>query len=301
MQQISLRGMGVALATPFKSDFSVDYDSLARLVDYQLANGADYMVVLATTSEAVTLDCAERRGVARFVADRVAGRIPLILGMSNNCTREIARHLKEVDFTGYSAVLSVVPYYNKPSQEGIYRHFKAIAEASPLPVVLYNVPSRTGKNMEAATTLRLATEFPGKIAGIKEASGDIEQIAAIIKDKPAGFQVVSGDDALTLKLIRMGAVGVISVVGNALPAAMSRMVNAALADASSAEAESINASLQALDRALFAEGNPSGLKCLLSQMGFCADVLRLPLVPVGAVTRTAIAEGLKIALACNPA
>ena len=301
MQQISLRGMGVALATPFKTDFSVDYDSLARLVDYQIANGADYMVVLATTSEAVTLDCAERREIARFVADRVAGRIPLILGMSNNCTRETARHLKEVDFTGYSAVLSVVPYYNKPSQEGIYRHFKAIAEASPLPVVLYNVPSRTGKNMEAATTLRLATDFPDKIIGIKEASGDIEQIAAIIKDKPERFQVVSGDDALTLKLIRMGAIGVISVVGNALPAAMSRMVNAALADASSAEAESVNASLQALDRALFAEGNPSGLKCLLSQMGFCADVLRLPLVPVGAVTRTAIAEGLKIALACSQA
>lgn len=293
--------MGVALATPFKTDFSVDYDSLARLVDYQIANGADYMVVLATTSEAVTLDCAERREIARFVADRVAGRIPLILGMSNNCTREIARHLKEVDFTGYSAVLSVVPYYNKPSQEGIYRHFKAIAEASPLPVVLYNVPSRTGKNMEAATTLRLATDFPDKIIGIKEASGDIEQIAAIIKDKPERFQVVSGDDALTLKLIRMGAIGVISVVGNALPAAMSRMVNAALADASSAEAESVNTSLQALDRALFAEGNPSGLKCLLSQMGFCADVLRLPLVPVGAVTRTAIAESLKIALACSQA
>lgn len=298
MEQISLRGMGVALATPFCEDYSVDYEALGRLVDYQLANGADYLVVLATTSEAVTLNCSERNDIARFVASRVNGRIPLIMGMSNNCTHELARHLKEVDLTGYSAILSVVPYYNKPTQEGIYRHFKAIAEASPLPVVLYNVPSRTGKNMEAATTLRLAEEFPEKIIGIKEASGDIEQIAAIIAGKPSGFQVVSGDDALTLTLIRMGAEGVISVVGNALPSAMSRLVKEALADAGSTEADQINASLQALDRALFAECNPAGLKCLLSQMGFCADVLRLPLVPVGGVTRTAIAEGLKIALAC---
>lgn len=298
MTQISLRGLGVALVTPFNDDFTIDFDALGKLVDYQLANGVDYLVVLATTSEAVTLNCDERNAVARFVVERVAGRVPLILGMSNNCTLELAKHVKEVDLTGYSAILSVVPYYNKPSQEGIYQHFKALAEASPLPVVLYNVPSRTGKNMEAVTTLRLAKEFPGKVIGIKEASGDIEQIEAIIAGKSEGFQVVSGDDALTLQLIRKGAEGVISVVANALPAAMSRLVDIALVDNTSPEAEHINASLQALDRALFAEGNPSGVKCLLSIMGFCHDVLRLPLVSVGSITRTAIESGLKIAQSC---
>lgn len=291
----------MALATPFKSDFSIDYEALGRLVEYQISEGADYLVVLATTSEAVTLNPSERKEISRFVTDHVGGRIPLIMGMSGNCTSDLVRHITETDFTGYSAILSVVPYYNKPSQEGIFRHFKAVAEASPVPVVLYNVPSRTGKNMEAATTLRLAAELPGKIIGIKEASGDMEQIAAIIAAKPRGFQVVSGDDALTLQLIRMGAEGVISVVGNALPKAMSQLVNHALADHDSITAAQINASLQALDRALFADGNPSGLKCLLSQMGLADDVLRLPLVPVTDKTRVAIAEGLKIALNCTPA
>lgn len=290
METISLRGMGVALATPFKDDFSVDYEALASLVDYQISHGADYLVVLATTSEAVTLSCPERHEVARFVAEKVAGRVPLIMGMSNNCTAELVRHIPEVDFTGYSAILSVVPYYNKPSQEGIYRHFKAIAEVSPLPIVLYNVPSRTGKNMEAATTLRLAREFPGKIIGIKEASGNLEQAAEIIAGKPAGFNLVSGDDALTRRLIALGASGVISVVGNALTSLFSTMVHMALENPASAEAERIDLSMQALDKALFAEGNPSGLKCLLSHLGLAGNVLRLPLVPVSATTDRAIAE-----------
>lgn len=291
-QPVSLRGMGVALATPFKTDFSIDFDALEHLIDYQIENGADYLVVLATTSEAVTLTCPERHAVARFVAEKAAGRVPLIMGMSNNCTAELVRHIPEVDFTGYSAILSVVPYYNKPSQEGIYRHFKAIAETSPLPLVLYNVPSRTGKNMEAETTLRLAREFPGKIAGIKEASGNLEQALAIITDKPDGFSVVSGDDALTRRMIGMGAEGVISVVGNALPRLFSTMVHLTLNDTSSAEAEEIDRSLQPLDKALFAEGNPSGLKCLLHHLGLAENVLRLPLVPVGEATDRAIAEAI---------
>lgn len=291
-QPVSLRGMGVALATPFKTDFSIDFDALEHLIDYQIENGADYLVVLATTSEAVTLTCPERHAVARFVAEKAAGRVPLIMGMSNNCTAELVRHIPEVDFTGYSAILSVVPYYNKPSQEGIYRHFKAIAETSPLPLVLYNVPSRTGKNMEAETTLRLAREFPGKIAGIKEASGNLEQALAIITGKPDGFSVVSGDDALTRRLIGLGAEGVISVVGNALPRLFSTMVHLTLDDAASAEAEEIDRSLQALDKALFAEGNPSGLKCLLHHLGLAENVLRLPLVPVGEATDRAIAEAI---------
>lgn len=291
-QPVSLRGMGVALATPFKTDFSIDFDALEHLINYQIENGADYLVVLATTSEAVTLTCPERHAVARFVAEKAAGRVPLIMGMSNNCTAELVRHIPEVDFTGYSAILSVVPYYNKPSQEGIYRHFKAIAETSPLPLVLYNVPSRTGKNMEAETTLRLARDFPGKIAGIKEASGNLEQALAIITGKPDGFSVVSGDDALTRRLIGLGAEGVISVVGNALPRLFSTMVHLTLDDTASAEAEEIDRSLQALDKALFAEGNPSGLKCLLHHLGLAENVLRLPLVPVGEATDRAIAEAI---------
>lgn len=292
MERISLRGMGVALATPFNDDFSVDFDALARLVDHQIEGGADYLVVLATTSEVVTLTCPERNEVARFVARHVAERIPLIMGMSDNCTARIAGHITEVDFTGYSAILSVVPFYNKPSQEGIYRHFKAIAEASPLPVVLYNVPSRTGKNMEAATALRLANEFPDKIIGVKEASGDMKQIAEIIAGKPDGFQVVSGDDALTLRLIRMGAEGVISVIGNALPHVFGKLVHLALDNFDNPIANEIDQRLQPLDRALFAEGNPSGLKCLLSHMGLAKDVLRLPLVPVSDMTRKDIALAL---------
>lgn len=262
------------------------------MVDYLVDSDVDYLAVLATTSEAVTLTCPERREVATFVAERTAGRIPLIMGMSSNCTAELARHIREVDFTGYSAILSVVPYYNKPSQEGIYRHFCAIADASPLPVVLYNVPSRTGKNMEAGTTLRLASQYPGQIAAIKEASGNMDQIAAIIAGKPEGFQVVSGDDALTRRLIGLGAVGVISVVGNALPRLFGTMVHTALSDAEAPLAVEIDKALQPLDKALFAEGNPSGLKNLLWRLGLAEDILRLPLVPVSAPTSAVIASEL---------
>lgn len=290
MDKIDLRGTGVALVTPFKRDFSVDYDALGRLVEHQISGGIDYLVVLATTSEAVTLSCPERREIATFVVRKAAGRVPLVMGMSNNCTAELVRHIPEVDFTGYSAILSVVPYYNKPSQEGIYRHFKAIAEVSPLPLVLYNVPSRTGKNMEADTTLRLAHEFRGQIAGIKEASGNLEQIAEILKRKPDDFQVVSGDDALTRRMIGLGAVGVISVVANALPRLFSAMVHMTLDNPASMEAERIDRAMQPLDKALFAEGNPSGIKCLLNHLGLAEDVLRLPLVEVSASVRRAIVD-----------
>lgn len=290
MDKIDLRGTGVALVTPFKRDFSVDYDALGRLVEHQISGGIDYLVVLATTSEAVTLSCPERREIATFVVRKAAGRVPLVMGMSNNCTAELVRHIPEVDFTGYSAILSVVPYYNKPSQEGIYRHFKAIAEVSPLPLVLYNVPSRTGKNMEADTTLRLAHEFRGQIAGIKEASGNLEQIADILKRKPDDFQVVSGDDALTRRMIGLGAVGVISVVANALPRLFSSMVHMTLDNPASMEAERIDRAMQPLDKALFAEGNPSGIKCLLNHLGLAEDVLRLPLVEVSASVRRAIVD-----------
>ena len=210
--------------------------------------------------------------------------------MSDNCTSRLAKHLTEVDLSGYSAILTVVPFYNKPSQEGIYQHFRAVAEASPLPVVLYNVPSRTGKNMEAATTLRLAHDFPGKVIGIKEASGSLEQVGDILQGRPEGFQVVSGDDSLTRSMIGLGAEGVISVVGNALPRLFATMVSLAMENADDERAQAIDVALQPLDKALFADGNPSGIKCLLNLMGVAEDVLRLPLVPVGCTTRLAIKE-----------
>lgn len=288
---IDIKGTGVALATPFNADFTIDYPSLGRLVDYQIDNGVDYLVVLATTGEAVTMTWQERVEVARFVAQHAAGRIPLVLGMSSNATVFLADQLRTFDLTGYSAILSVVPFYNRPSQEGMYRHFSAIAEASPLPVILYNVPSRTGANLEAATTLRLANAYPGKIIGIKEASGRIGQIREIIEKKPDGFRVISGDDALTLPLIAMGAEGVISVVANALPARFSLMVRLAL-EGRFAEAGVIDRPMQPLYRYLFTDGNPSGIKSLLNIMGFAVDVLRLPLVPVTPATRQALQASL---------
>ncbi len=300
---IDIKGTGVALATPFRKDSSVDYDALARLVDYQIERGVEYIVVLATTGEAVTLTPRERADVTRFVAEHAAGRIPLVLGMSSNATGALVEQLHQTDFTGYSAILSVVPYYNRPGQEGIRAHFSAVAEASPLPVILYNVPSRTGANMDTATTLTLAHDFPGQIIGVKEASGRIGQIREIIERRPAGFRVLSGDDALTgfgvfrgdealpLPLIAMGAEGVISVIANALPDRFSRMTRLALAG-QFAEAGVIDRPLQPLYRALFADGNPAGIKSLLNIMGLAEDVLRLPLVPVTAATRQALADSL---------
>ncbi len=288
---MDIKGTGVALVTPFNKDFSIDYESLARLVDYQIAGGVEYLVVLGTTGEAATLSDDERAAVTRFVAERAAGRIPLVLGMSSNATCHLCHSLKATDFEGYSAILSVVPFYNRPSQEGLYRHFKAIAEASPLPVVLYNVPSRTGTNMDAATTLRLANEFPGKIIGIKEASGRIGQIREIIERRPQGFLVVSGDDALSLPLAAMGASGVISVIGNALPASFSEMTRQAVSH-NFDKAALIDRPLQPLYRDIFLEGNPSGIKCLLNLMELAGDTLRLPLVPVSNATRDLMAAHL---------
>ncbi|MDE6127448.1 MAG: 4-hydroxy-tetrahydrodipicolinate synthase [Muribaculaceae bacterium] len=288
---MDIKGTGVALVTPFKEDFSVDYEALARLVDYQIAGGVEYIVVLGTTGEAVTLTETERGEVARFVASHVGGRLPLVLGMSSNATDALCRSLRGADFEGYSAVLSVVPFYNRPSQEGIYRHFKAVAEASPLPVILYNVPSRTGSNMEAATTLRLASEFPGKVIGVKEASGRIGQIREIIERKPDGFRVVSGDDALCLPLAAMGAEGVISVIGNALPGSFSEMTRQAVSH-NFDKAAAIDRPMQPLYRDIFIDGNPSGIKSLLNIMGLAGDTLRLPLVPVSPATRGLMATHL---------
>lgn len=288
---MDIKGTGVALVTPFNSDFSIDYGALGRLVDYLIEGRVEYLVVLGTTGEAVTLSDAERHDVACFVARRTAGRVPLVLGMSSNATDALCHSLGGADVEGYSAILSVVPFYNRPSQEGIYRHFKAVAEASPLPVILYNVPSRTGANMEASTTLRLAEEFCGKVIGVKEASGRIGQIREIIERKPEGFRVVSGDDALCLPLAAMGAEGVISVIGNALPASFSEMTRQAVGH-NFDKAAVIDRPMQPLYRDIFLEGNPSGIEGLLSIMGIAGDTLRLPLVPVSQATRDLMATHL---------
>lgn len=288
---LSLDGLGVALATPFKEDFSIDYQLLGNLIDFQIDNGVDYLVVMGTTGEAVTLTDTERHDLARFVADKAAGRVPLVLGMSGNSTRHLTETIAGTDFSGYDAILSVVPFYNKPSQEGMRLHFEAVAKASPLPVVLYNVPGRTGANLDAATTLRLAYEHPEKIVAIKEASGRMGQIREILEKKPADFVVLSGDDALTLPLMAMGAKGVISVIGNALPEEFGQVVHLCQ-DGKFAEASALDRRLQPFYRSLFAEGNPSGIKSLLAIKGLAADILRLPLTPVSDKVRRELRDAL---------
>lgn len=277
MSGINLSGMGVALITPFRHDKSIDFDALARLIDYQIESGVDYLVVLGTTSEAPTLEQNERTRIKQFVTAHTAGRVPLVLGCGGNCTAAVIRELQSTDLAPFSAILSVVPYYNKPSQQGIYCHYAEIAKASPLPVILYNVPGRTGVNMTAETTLRLAVDFPN-IVGIKEASGNMAQMDEVIKHKAPDFMVISGDDGVTFPLITLGAVGVISVIGNAFPREFSRMVRLALAG-DYAAARTIHHRFGDLFGLLFVDGNPAGVKSLLHAMGFIENELRLPLVP----------------------
>lgn len=282
MARINLRGMGVALITPFKADKSIDYPALARLIEYQIKSGIDYLVVLGTTAETATLSAAEKSELCDFVVERVNERIPLVLGHGGNDTMGLVNGLKTMNLKPYSAILSVVPYYNKPSQEGIYQHYREIAKASPLPVILYNVPGRTGVNMSAETTLKLAREFEN-IIGVKEASGDVTQMDIIIKNKPADFLVISGDDAIAFPLITLGAVGVISVIGNAFPREFSRMVRLALSG-EYAQSLPIHHRFTDLFSLLFVDGNPAGVKCLLNAMGYIENELRLPLVPTRITT-----------------
>ncbi|WP_289074377.1 4-hydroxy-tetrahydrodipicolinate synthase [uncultured Bacteroides sp.] len=290
-----LKGMGVALITPFKEDGSVDYDSLLRLVEYQIQNGIDFLCVLGTTAETPTLTAEEKRKIKSLVIERVNGRVPILLGVGSNCTQTVIDTIKNDDMTGVDALLIAVPYYNKPSQEGIYQHYKAIAQSTKLPIVLYNVPGRTGVNMTAATTLRLAHDFDNIVA-IKEASGDISQMDEIIKKKPENFDVISGDDGITFPLITLGAVGVISVIGNAFPREFSRMTRLALAgDYSSAL--TIHHQFTELFKLLFVDGNPAGVKAMLSMMGMIENKLRLPLVPTRITTyeeMRKVLEGLKV-------
>lgn len=277
-----LTGMGVALVTPFKTDETVDFEALGNLVEYQIDNGTDYLVICGTTAETATLSDNEKEEITKFVIQKVAGRLPLVLGVGGNNTKAVVEAVKKVDTRNISAILSVTPYYNKPSQEGLYQHYSAIAKATELPIVMYNVPGRTGINMTSATTLRLAKDH-ANIVAIKEASGNFTQIDEIIKNKPQNFMVISGDDGITFPLITLGAVGVISVIGNAFPKEFSRMVRLAL-DGNYANAREIHYQFTELIELLFLDGNPAGVKSMLAVMGKIENVLRLPLVPTTITT-----------------
>lgn len=276
MNRDIFKGLGVALVTPFMDNGAVDFAALAKIVDHLVEGGVDYILVLGTTGETPTLTADERKALVRFVRERVAGRVALMVGIGGNCTRDVLACLKSWDLSGYSAVLSVNPYYNKPNQEGLYQHFKAIAEASPLPVMLYNIPGRTGVNMSPSTIARLANDCKN-IIGVKEASGNLEQMEEIKALTPSEFLLISGDDGLTVEVIKRGGVGVISVLANAYPKETAEFVRLAL-EGNTAEAE---AKLQALDTivsALFEEGNPVGIKTALYTKGICTNTMRLPLV-----------------------
>ena len=282
MERNKFIGMGVALVTPFKTDGSVDFSALARLVDYQLKNGTDYLVVLGTTAETPTLSAEEQLEITQFIVEKVNGKLPIVLGMGGNDTRALVQKISTANLNGVDAILSVTPYYNKPTQEGIYQHYAAVAKSTKLPIILYNVPGRTGVNMSVETTLRLANDFSNIIA-TKEASGNIAQVDAIIKNKPKDFLVISGDDAITFPLITLGASGVISVIGNAFPCEFSKMVRLALAD-DYQTALTIHHGFTELIELLFVDGNPAGVKSILSAMGYLENQLRLPLLPTRITT-----------------
>jgi 4-hydroxy-tetrahydrodipicolinate synthase len=287
-------GTGVAMVTPFAADGQVDYAALGRVINHIIDGGVDYLVSLGTTGESATLSPDERKKVWAYTAGAVNGRVGLVAGIGGNNTLELVEQIKQFDTTGYDAILSASPHYNKPTQEGIYQHYRAIAQAATLPVILYNVPSRTGSNISAETIVRLAHDFKN-IIGIKEAAGNFDQINQVMRDKPADFLVISGDDPVTLPMMALGAVGVISVVGNALPKPTSDMVRLCLAGDYTA-AQKIHSSLIDFTRLMFVEGSPAGAKTALRHLGVCGDTLRLPLVQVSEATEDRIiAETEKLA------
>ena len=283
------KGLGVALVTPFKQDGQIDFDSLTSIVESLIAGGTDFLCVLGTTAETPTLTSDERMQVVKHVITLVNGRLPIMVGCSSNCTATAVEQIKQYQIDGIDAILSAVPFYNKPSQEGVYRHFAEIAKASKKPIILYNVPGRTGINMTADTTLRIAREFKNVI-GVKEASGKMDQINEIIKGAPEHFKVISGDDSLAMESIKDGAVGVISVVGNALPKTFGKMIHLTI-EGKLGEAADIHKEFEPAYGLLFKEGNPSGVKALMSQQGKLANVLRLPMVPVSDALNKEIANG----------
>lgn len=291
MAHNKFKGLGVALITPFTNTGEVDYTALRRLLDYHLSNGVDFFCILATTGETPCLSEYEKQKIKETIVEKVNGSVPLLMGCGGNNTLSVVNQLKTGDFQGIDGVLSVCPYYNKPSQEGLYQHFRTISESTDMPVVLYNVPGRVGVNMTAETTLRLANDCDNIVA-IKEASGNFTQIDDIIKNKPSNFDVISGDDGITFPLITLGAVGVISVIGNALPKEFSRMVRLSLQGDYDA-ARHIHHKFTELFKLLFVDGNPAGVKAMLNSMGLIENVLRLPLVPARITTMGEISAIVK--------
>lgn len=285
------KGLGIALVTPFTPQGEVDYGALKRLVEYQIDNGADFFCILATTGEVPCLTREEKDKITSLVLEINQGRLPVLKYCGGNDTRAVVEEIRNTDWTGIDGILSICPYYNKPSQEGLYQHFKTIAEISPLPLVLYNVPGRTGVNMKPQTLIRLANDCPN-IVGVKEASGSLEQVDEIIKGKPDRFDVISGDDALTFSMVASGAVGVISVIGNALPKEFSRMIRLEF-KGEYEPARKIHHMFTELYKLLFVDGNPAGVKALLNDMGYIENVLRLPLVPTRIETKDKMARILK--------
>lgn len=279
------KGTGIALITPFNEDFSVDYQALTGIVNHVIDGGADFLVALGTTSEAPTLTVEEKKAVVDTILKTNDGRLPVLLGMGGNNTQNVIDAIKAQDFTGIDGILSVVPYYNKPNQRGMEAHFKAIADASPVPVVLYNVPGRVGVNLQAATCVKLA-QHPNIVA-VKEASGNLQQIMEILRDKPDDFDVISGDDAITQPMMALGASGVISVAANAYIKPFSFMMNA-MRVGRTEDALRLHYAMLRMNQLIFADGNPAGIKCLMCYMGLCKNVLRLPLVTVNEKVETDI-------------
>ena len=284
------RGLGVALVTPFRPNGGIDYAGLEKLLEHQITSGVNYVVSMGTTGESVTLTKEEKKQLLATTLELVRNRVPVVLGVGGNNTAEVVDTLNDFEMDGVDGILSVSPYYNKPTQEGIYQHFKAIAQVSLRPIILYNVPGRTGSNMTAETTVRLAKDFANVVA-IKEASGNIDQMGVILKHKPKDFMLISGDDTLTLPAIAIGGVGVISVIGNALPAETSALVHAALkGDLATARKEHLR--LIEIIGLLFAEGNPGGIKYVLKALGICGDTMRLPLVNISEGTAKKLYQAL---------
>jgi 4-hydroxy-tetrahydrodipicolinate synthase len=285
------RGTGVAIVTPFKNDSSIDFAALGRVVNHVITGGVNYIVILGTTGESVTLTKDEKKAVISYVAEVTDGRVPLMVGIGGNNTQEVINCVRQTNFTGIDGILSVAPYYNKPNQRGLFQHFKAIATSSPIPVILYNVPGRTCSNISSETCLNLASECEN-IVGIKEASGDLAQIMRIIKGKSDNFLVISGDDMMTIPVIALGGSGVISVLANAFPAATSELVANSLKSNFKAAREMQLRYLEMTDL-LFVEGNPAGVKAMLTIMGLCQNNLRLPLVPVTRTIYTRIQKAIE--------
>jgi 4-hydroxy-tetrahydrodipicolinate synthase len=285
------KGTGVAIVTPFKNDFSIDFAALGRVINHVISGGVNYIVALGTTGESVTLSKDEKKAIVSYVVETIDNRVPLIVGIGGNNTQEIITSVRHSNLTGVDGILSVAPYYNKPSQKGLFQHFKAIATSSPLPLIIYNVPGRTSCNISSETCLELAHECENIIA-VKEASGDINQIMRIIKGKPDTFSVISGDDMMTIPIIAAGGSGVISVLANAFPSQTSELINNSLKSNFKTAREIQFRFLEMIDL-LFIDGNPSGVKAMLNIMDICQNMLRLPLVPVSRPVYTRIQKAIE--------